>query len=103
MNDVFTPASIIVLHERLNDLGPLLWASQSHVRTIPFKFWDSWDTAETIRVSWYKDAGIKLDALMVKHDIELDSVARDKLIATIEYARRWMKTWTLTSCTVDTC
>jgi hypothetical protein len=26
MNDVFTPASIIVLHERLNDLGPLLWA-----------------------------------------------------------------------------
>jgi hypothetical protein len=37
-------------------------------------------------VSWYKDAGIKLDALMEQHDIELDSEARDKLITTIDYA-----------------
>jgi hypothetical protein len=35
MNDVFTQASIIVLHELLNDLGPLLWASKSHVRDNP--------------------------------------------------------------------
>ncbi len=57
MYDIFTPASILVLHERLNDLGPLLRASQSHVRTILFNFWDSLDTAETIHVSWYKNAG----------------------------------------------
>lgn len=86
MADVFTLASLIVLHELLSDLGPLIKASQCHVCTIPFDFWDSWDSAETNRVSWYNDPEIKLDALMAQHGIHLDAEARTKLVTTIEYA-----------------
>jgi hypothetical protein len=86
MDDVFTRASIIVLHELVKDIEPLLIASQCSVRTLPFDFWHSWDAAETIRISWYKSAGIKLDSLMTERGIELDTAAREKLVTTIEYA-----------------
>lgn len=85
MADVFTNAAIAVLDALLSDLAPLLGAVQCTVRTLSFDFWQSWDAAETERVSWFNDPGIRLDALMDEKGIVLDSEARAKLVTAIEY------------------
>jgi hypothetical protein len=85
MADVFTNAAIAVLDALLSDLAPLLGAVQCTVRTLSFDFWQSWDAAETERVSWFNDPDIRLAALMDEKGIVLDSEARAKLVTAIEY------------------
>lgn len=86
MEDNFTHASILVLHEMLCHLSPLLTAAQCSLRTIPFDFWMSWEAAETERVAWFNDPGVKLAALVSRHGIALDAEATSKLETAIVYA-----------------
>jgi hypothetical protein len=85
MGDSFTHAAIVVLHELLHDLAPLLKASQCSVRTIPFDFWQSWEAADAGRLAWFNDPEVKLAALMEQHNINLDVEARAKLETAIVF------------------
>jgi len=86
MDDNFTHASILLLREMLFQLSPLLKAAQCSLRTIPFDFWQSWEAAETERVAWFNDPGVRLSALMSAHGIVLDAEAAEKLETAIVYA-----------------